>query len=68
MSFARCLLTGYLLPAQYAKVLGGGLSYPMFFAIRNVFANRQAMNQLVDVHNSYLQQGMDVETLATFVG
>jgi len=54
--------------ATYQKqALPGVLSYPLFFTLRNVFQQKQSMNQLQSTFFSYQSQFADVDLLGTFI-
>lgn len=54
--------------AAYQHVQGGALSYPLFMALRNVFASGQSMTQLSDVFDQYSMNSMNLDALGTFLG
>jgi alpha-amylase len=47
--------------------LPGVLSYPLFFALRNVFAKQQSMNQLQTLNQQYAKSLGDVNLTGVFV-
>jgi len=47
--------------------LPGVLSYPLFFALRNVFAYQNSMNQLQSTWQAYQSQLGDLDLMGTFI-
>jgi alpha-amylase len=43
------------------------LSYPLFFTLRNVFAQQQSMTQLTQSRSDYLSNFKDINLLGTFL-
>jgi alpha-amylase len=54
--------------AAYARAESGALSYPLYFTIRDVFANGAAMTALKSTIDSYSANNIDLSVLATFLG
>jgi len=57
-------VSGYQYPAG---AMAGVLSYPLFFVMRNVFAQQQSMYNLQTINQQYTSEMGDVNLLGTFI-
>ena len=56
--------------ASYTKPQGpldGALSYPLFFTLRDVFANKNSMYELQNVNQQYISNFADLNLMGTFI-
>lgn len=56
---------GYV--SGYQGVIDATLSYPLFFTLRNVFAQKQSMYGIQSMVQSYAKSFSDVDALGTFI-
>lgn len=56
--------------AKYASpsAVGGILSYPLYFAIRDVFARGNSMREIATAWQEYANAGLDIDRSGTFIG
>lgn len=54
--------------APYQQVIDGILSYPLFFVMRDVFANKGSMYQLRTINQQYQSSFENINLLGTFLG